>query len=203
MIHREGARRTARQLIAEQWVGKRFTAKQFSAWVREMSKREDILASKWDFHKAKEEYRLCGFLNRVSAVKGGPSVIFDLFRQSNDQVRRFHGPLVQELGAILKNAWPGVIRPWLHPKEGRPDGPAAPRPATYVVVPDTETKVRSGKSVRIELAPHSCAVERKLQIAMKALEEVRQEDGAGADQSPAGTCYHIAKKALQEIEEIK
>jgi hypothetical protein len=39
----------------------------------------------------------------------------------------------------------------------------------------------------------------KLKVALKALEDIIREDGQGADLSPPGPCYGIAKKALDEI----
>lgn len=40
---------------------------------------------------------------------------------------------------------------------------------------------------------------RKLKIAVTALEEIRKKDGPGCDLSPAGDCYDIAKQALDKI----
>ena len=42
----------------------------------------------------------------------------------------------------------------------------------------------------------------KLKTAIKALEEIMKEDGQGADLSPAGSCYYIAKAALKEINRV-
>jgi hypothetical protein len=39
----------------------------------------------------------------------------------------------------------------------------------------------------------------KLEIAMKALEDIRKKDGPGCDLSPAGPCYGIADEALLKI----
>jgi hypothetical protein len=39
----------------------------------------------------------------------------------------------------------------------------------------------------------------KLDIAVRALETICENDGPGLDLSPAGPCYHVAKKALMQI----
>lgn len=42
----------------------------------------------------------------------------------------------------------------------------------------------------------------KLRVALKALEEIMREDRMGADLSPAGPCFYIAKAALKEINRV-
>jgi hypothetical protein len=39
----------------------------------------------------------------------------------------------------------------------------------------------------------------KLEIAIKALEEIRRIDGMGADLSPPGPCFDVASKALSRL----
>jgi len=39
----------------------------------------------------------------------------------------------------------------------------------------------------------------KLEIAVKALAEIKSIDGLGADMSPPGPCFDVADKALRQI----
>lgn len=43
------------------------------------------------------------------------------------------------------------------------------------------------------------SAQEKLEVAVRALEDVMRKDGMGADMSPPGPCYDIASRALRQI----